>query len=127
MTENQVAREIVDAAYHIHRELGPGLLESAYEQLMTHALRLRSLRVDRQVPVPIHFDGVQIDAGFRADLVVEGLVLVETKSTECNHPVHAKQVRTYLRLSGLRLGLVVNFGMELLKDGVTRVVNGLPD
>lgn len=127
MNENQVARLIVDAAYHIHREIGPGLLESVYERILVHEIRSRGLEVARQVMVPIHYRGQQFDEGFRADLIVNDAVIVELKSTEINHPIHAKQLRTYLKLTGRRLGLVVNFGSELIKNGITRVVNGLPD
>jgi GxxExxY protein len=127
MKENQFATLIVDAAYHMHREIGPGLLESVYERILAHELRNRGLEVARQVVVPIRYKGEDFDEGFRADLIVAGAVIVEVKSTEAQHPIHAKQLRTYLKLTGLRLGLVVNFGLGLIKDGITRVVNGLPE
>lgn len=126
MTENEISRQIVDAAFQIHTRLGPGLLESAYEVLMAHELRKRGLRVERQVPVRIAYDGIVFDEGFRADLIVEDLVIVELKSVEKTAPVHGKQVLTYLRLTGKRLGLVVNFGEALIKHGIERVANGLP-
>jgi GxxExxY protein len=126
MTENEISRQIVDAAFQIHTRLGPGLLESVYEVLMAHELRKRGLRVERQVPVRIAYDGIVFDEGFRADLIVEDLVIVELKSVETTAPVHGKQVLTYLRLTGKRLGLLVNFGEALIKHGIERVANGLP-
>jgi GxxExxY protein len=127
MDENDVAKIVVDAAYHIHVELGPGLLESVYETVLAAELAKRGLKVERQKPITFEFRGVRFDEGFRADLVVNELVVVELKSTEQSHPVHKKQVKTYLKLSGKRLGLLLNFGTELVKDGVARVVLGLPD
>ncbi len=127
MTENEISRQIVDAAFQLHTRLGPGLLESVYEVLMGHGLRKRGLRVERQVPVRIDYDGITFDEGFRADLIVEGGVIVELKSVEKTLPVHGKQLLTYLRLTDKRLGLLVNFGEALVKHGIERVVNGLPD
>lgn len=127
MTENEVAREVVDVAYHIHVELGPGLLESVYEAVLASELAGRGLSVVRQQAVRIEFNGLIFDEGFRADLVVENLVIVELKSVEQLHPVHKKQLKTYLKLSGKRLGLLINFGSALFKDGVSRVVLGLPE
>jgi GxxExxY protein len=127
MEPNEVTAEIVDAAYKIHTQLGPGLLETVYEITLAHEIRKRGLRVRRQVPVPIEFDGLQFDEGFRMDLLVEESIIVEIKSVEKNHPVHAKQLRTYLALAKLQLGLVLNFGLERMKDGITRIVNGLPE
>lgn len=118
---------VVDAAYHLHRDLGPGLLESVYEVLLARALQDRGLRVERQKPVAIEYRGVRFDEGFRADLVVEGLLVVELKSVERLMPVHSKQLLTYLRLMDLRLGLLVNFGAAMFKDGVDRVVNNHRD
>lgn len=126
MTENEISRHIVDAAFQIHTRLGPGLLESVYEVLMAHELRKRGLRVERQVPVRIAYDGIVFDEGFRADLIVEDLVIVELKSVERTAPVHGKQVLTYLRLTGKRLGMLVNFGEALIKHGIERVANGVP-
>lgn len=125
--ENDIAATIVDAAYKVHRTLGPGLLESAYEAILMHELQMRGLSVAAQVPVPIVYETVKLDIGFRADLIVEKLVIVELKSVEKIAPVHKKQLLTYLRLAEKRLGLLINFGEELIKDGVSRVVNGLPD
>jgi GxxExxY protein len=125
--ENEVAMAIVDAAYQVHRTLGPGLLESAYEAIMVHELQKRGLAVTVQVLVPVVYESVCLDAGFRADLIVEDAVIVELKSLEKIAPVHKKQLMTYLKLAGKRLGLLINFGEELVKDGITRIVNGMPD
>jgi GxxExxY protein len=127
VNENDVARIVVDAALAIHKTLGPGLLESVYERILEHELRKRGLRVERQVPVEVIYDGLVFDEGFRADLVVEDLVIIELKSVEAVAPVHGKQVLTYLKLTGKRLGLLINFGDALLKNGIRRVVNGLDD
>jgi GxxExxY protein len=127
MPPNEITRQIVDAAYRIHTAVGPGLLETVYEVALAHELKKRGLRVRRQVPIPIEYDGLKFDEGFRADLLVEECVIVELKSVERNHPVHPKQLRTHLVLAKLQLGLVLNFGLELMKDGITRIVNGLPE
>jgi GxxExxY protein len=123
---NAVTEVIVDESVKLHSELGPGLLESVYEVLLAHRLPKRGLCVDRQVPITIRFDGLQFDEGFRADLVVNELVLVELKSTEENHPVFGKQLLTYLRLTKKPVGLLINFGLPFLNDGLRRVVNELP-
>jgi len=125
MTENEIAKIVVDAAYHVHRKLGPGLLETVYEVALAHALQRRDLKVDRQVPVAIVFEGIRFDEGFRADLIVEDKVIIELKSVEHISPVHKKQLLTYLRLTDKRLGLLINFGSELIRDGISRVVNNL--
>ena len=127
MTENEIAKIVVDAAFHVHKELGPGLLESVYEVVLAHALRKRGLKVERQAPVAIVFEGIKFDEGFRADLIVEDKLIVELKSVESVIPVHKKQLLTYLRLADKRLGLLINFGSELIRDGISRVVNGLDD
>ena len=127
MTENEIAKIVVDAAFHVHTKLGPGLLESVYEVVLASQLRKRGLQVERQVPVPIQFEELTFDEGFRADIIVEGKVILELKSVEQTAPVHRKQVLTYLRLADKRLGLLLNFGAALLKDGVTRLVNGLEE
>ena len=127
MNPNEITHQIIDAAYKIHVSLGPGLLETVYEVVLSHELRKRGLRVQRQVPMTIEYDGLKFDEGFRADLLVEEMVIVELKSTEMNHPVHAKQLRTHLVLAKLPLGLVLNFGLEKLKEGITRMVNNLPE
>jgi GxxExxY protein len=125
LTENELAKEIVDAAYQIHQQLGPGLLESVYEVILAHELRKRGLNVVRQLSVPIVWDGLRFDEGFRSDLVVENKVIVELKSKDKVIPVDKKQILTHLRLSDKRLGLLINFGEELIKNGISRVVNGL--
>jgi GxxExxY protein len=127
MHENEISAAVLDSAIAVHRALGPGLLESVYEVALSHVLRQRGLTVARQVPIPITFDGITFDEGFRADLVVEDRVLVELKSVERLAPVHRKVLLTYLRLSGRRLGLLVNFGAPVLKDGFERIVDRLPD
>jgi GxxExxY protein len=126
-TENDISREIVDAALHIHQELGPGLLETVYETILARELTLRDLHVVRQQPIPIIYDNVRFDEGFRADLIVEEKIIIELKSVEQIAPVHKKQLLTYLRLSDKRLGLLINFGEALVKDGIHRVVNHLPE
>jgi len=127
MTENEIADRVMDVAFQIHRELGPGLLESVYEVILARKLTDTGLVVERQVPVPIQFQGILFDEGFRADLFVEQKVIIELKSVERLQPVHSKQLLTYLRLTGCRLGLLINFGENLMKDGFKRVVNGLED
>jgi iron complex transport system substrate-binding protein len=124
---NEVSGEIVDAALKIHARLGPGLLETVYEVLLAHELERRGHKVERQRPVPIEVDGIRFDEGFRADLIVDGSVVVELKSVEALARVHAKQLLTYLRLLDCRLGLLINFGAPLLRDGIRRVVNRLPE
>jgi GxxExxY protein len=108
LQENVIAKEIVDAAFAIHSKLGPGLLESVYESILAYELRKRGLRVERQLPVPVVWDGVQFDEGYRLDLLIEGKVLIEVKSVESVAPVHKKQVLTYLRLLDKRLGILIN-------------------
>ena len=127
MRHNEISGAIVDAAYQMHAKLGPGLLESVYEELLSYELAKRNLKVERQKQVPVFYDGNKIDLGFRADLVVEDIVLVELKSVEMLAPVHRKQTLTYLKVSGLKLGLLINFGAPLIKDGIVRIANGLPE
>ncbi len=124
MDENQIGDALIDCAIYVHRGLGPGLLENVYEIVLFRELEKRGLSVQRQVPVPIEFDGTQFDEGFRADFILEGKVIVELKSVEKVLPVHKKQLLTYLRLSGLKLGYLLNFGEVLMKDGITRTING---
>lgn len=126
MTENDIAEIIVDACFKIHTTLGPGLLESVYESVMVYELQKRGLSVVRQLALPVVYDGIVLDEEFRIDLIVEDLVIVELKSVEIVVPVHKKQLNTYLRLSGKKLGLLVNFGANLIKDGITRIANGMP-
>ena len=125
--EDDVAREIVDAAFKIHTTLGPGLLESVYQIVLAHELEQRGFRVQREVPIGIRYDKLQFDVGFRADLIINENVIVELKSVEQEAPVHKKQVLTYIRLAGLRLGLLINFGAPRIKDGITRLANRLPE
>ncbi|MCX7386804.1 MAG: GxxExxY protein [Planctomycetota bacterium] len=127
MTENKIAKIIVDAAYQIHVRLGPGLLESVYETVLAYELKKRGLNVVRQVPVPVIYDDLDFEEGFRADLIVEDRVIIELKSVENILPVHKKQLLTYLRLKDCRLGLLINFGEALIKDGISRIANGLKD
>jgi iron complex transport system substrate-binding protein len=119
----EVSATVVDAAFHLHRDLGPGLLESVYEAVLAKMLEDRGLRVERQKAIPIEYHGVRLDEGFRADLLVEGVLIIELKSVEKLLPVHSKQLLTYLRLMRLPVGLLINFGAALFKDGVHRVVN----
>ena len=125
MSENEIATIVVDAAYHIHKQLGPGLLESVYEAVLFYELQQRGLQVTRQQPIPIHWGDVNLDVAFRADLIVENKLIIELKSVEQVAPVHKKQLLTYLRLADMRLGLLINFGAALFKDGTHRVANGL--
>jgi GxxExxY protein len=125
MTENEIAKVIVDAAYKIHVQTGPGLLESAYEAMLVYELRKRGLEVSPQVSIPVVYEEVQLDIGYRVDLIVENKVLVELKSVENVIPVHKKQLLTYLRMADKRLGLLINFGALRIKTGISRVVNGL--
>jgi GxxExxY protein len=125
MTENEIATQVVDAAFKIHTTLGPGLLETVYEVVLAHELQKRGLCVEREVPIPIVWETIKFNEGFRADLIVEGKVIIELKSIETMAPVHKKQVLTHLRLTNLKLGLLINFGEELIKNGISRIVNGL--
>jgi GxxExxY protein len=127
MTENAIAREIVDAAFHIHTALGPGFLESVYHAVLAYELAQRGLHTESQQPIPVIYGAILFDAGFRADLIVNDKVIVEIKSVEVVAPVHKKQLLTYLRLADKRLGLLINFNTALLKNGITRIVNGLPE
>ena len=124
MTENETARQILDAAFPVHSNLGPGLLESVYEVVLAYELKKRGLTAERQKPMPIVYDNIRFDEAFRSDLVVNGRVIAELKSVEALLPVHAKQLLTQLRLSGLKLGLLINFGEAHLKNGIKRVING---
>lgn len=127
MNVEQVASVVVDAAYHLHRNLGPGLLESVYETVLARMLERRGLTVERQKVVVFEFDGMRFDDGLRIDLLVEGCLVVELKSVETLAPVHSKQLLTYLRLMKLPVGLLINFGAATFKDGVKRIVNGHTD
>ena len=124
MTENEIGKIVVDAAIAVHRALGPGLLETVYEVVLSHELQKRGFHVDRQVSVPIEYDGMHFDEGFRTDIIVEGKVILELKSVESITNAHKKQVLTYLRLTGMKLGYLLNFGEALMKDGISRIING---
>jgi len=127
MNENEIGKAVVDAAVKVHRELGPGLLETVYEVVLARELESRGLQIERQVAVPILYGGMRFEEGFRADIVVDGKVILEPKSVEQLSKVHAKQLFTYLKLKGLKLGFLLNFGSNLMKDGIERVVNCLPE
>ncbi len=127
MTENEIAKQIVDAAYKVHTTLGPGLLESVYEAVLVQELERRALEVIRQQPIPVVYEGVHLELGFRADLIVGRKVIVEIKSVEEIADVHKKQLLTYLRLADKCLGLLINFNTNLIRDGITRMVNKLPE
>ncbi len=122
---NQVSGIIVDAAIRVHSKLGPGLLESTYEACLGHELTLRGLGIERQVPLPIVYDTIRLDAGYRIDPLVDGSVIVELKSVESVLPIHKAQLLSYLKLSGKRLGLLINFNVVHLRDGICRLVNRL--
>lgn len=124
MHENEIWTVIVDCAMHLHKGLGPGLPETVYEVTLARQLEKRGFAVQRQVPVSIEYDGQRFDEGFRADLIVEDKVIVELKSVEDVHPAHKKQLLTYLRLTGMKLGYLLNFGAALMKDGITRTIHG---
>ena len=124
MGENEIGTIVVESAIHVHRTLGPGLLETVYEAVMERQLTWAGLQVERQVPIPIRFEGLEFEEGFRADLLLNRRVILELKSVEKVHPVHKKQVLTYLRLTDLKLGYLLNFGDELMKDGISRIING---
>ncbi len=125
MTENELSKIIVDTCYRIHVELGPGLFESVYEEILNYELKHKGLVVSRQQAIPLVWHEIKMDQGFRADLIVENKVLIEIKSVETIAPVHQKQVLTYLKLTGLKLGLLINFNEALIKNGITRIVNNL--
>jgi len=125
MTENEIGKQIVDAAIRVHRELGPGLLETVYEVILAHELRQRGLHVERQVPVNIEYQGLKFNEGFRADIIVENKVILELKCVEKLNNAHKKQLLTDLRFTGMRLGYLLNFAEALMKDGMTRTVNRL--
>jgi GxxExxY protein len=122
MTDNEITHEVIGAAIEVHRLLGPGLLESAYEECLSKELALRHLRVERQKPVPVVYKDVKLECGYRIDLLVEGRVVVELKSIDGFAPIHEPVMLTYLRLSGHRLGLLINFSVKVLKDGIKRYI-----
>jgi len=125
MTENELSKIIVNACYQIHTQLGPGLFESVYEEILAYELIKEGLHITRQQGIPVIWQEIKMDLGFRADLIVENKVLIEIKSVEAIAPVHQKQVLTYLKLTGIKLGLLINFNDALIKDGISRIVNKL--
>ncbi len=127
MTENEIGTIIITAAIEVHRELGPGLLESVYEAALTYELEERGLQVRRQVPIPIRYKSIFMEEGFRADLIINDKVILELKSVEQLTKAHRKQIQTYIRLTDSKLGYLLNFGVSLMKEGIVRAVNGLPE
>jgi GxxExxY protein len=125
MTENEIAKILVNIFVKVHKVLGPGLLESVYEAAICYELAMVGLKFQRQQGIEVIYEKVKMDLGFRADIIIENKVIVEIKSIETLAPVHHKQLLTYLRLTDLKLGLLVNFNIALIKDGITRIVNGL--
>lgn len=125
MTENEIAKIIVDCCFKVHSELGPGLLESVYEEILSYKLIERGLSIERQKGIPVVYENLKMELGFRADIIVENKVIIELKSIDALAPVHSKQLLTYLKLTGLKLGLLINFNEALIKDGIKRIVNNL--
>lgn len=125
MTENEMAKIVVDCCYKIHTTLGPGLFESVYEKALIYELEKRGLNFEQQKGIPVYYDNIKMEMGFRADIIVENKVILELKSQEVLAPVHSKQLLTYLRVTGLKLGLLINFGEALIKNGIHRIVNNL--
>lgn len=127
MTENEIGKVVVDCSVRLHKDLGPGLLESVYEAILADLLLQTGLDAQRQVPVPIEYQGLRFDEGFRADIIVNRKVILELKSVAAVNNAHKKQVLTYLKLTGMRLGFLLNFGSALMKDGIFRIINGRPE
>ena len=125
MTENELSKIIVNSCFHLHKQLGPGLLESIYEEILSYELIKEGLRIERQKAIPVIYDEINMEMGFRADIIVENKVIIELKSVESIAPVHQKQLLTYLKITGLKLGLLINFNVALIKDGIQRIVNNL--
>ncbi len=125
MTENEISKKIVNTAFYIHSTLGPGLLESVYEEIMYYELNRLGCQIERQKALPVIWNNLKMEIGFRADLIVEKKVIIELKSVETISPVHQKQLLTYLRITGLKLGLLINFNESLIKNGINRIVNCL--
>ena len=120
---DKIARTVVDAAFTVHSKLGPGLLESVYEACLTHELEKRELIVERQLVLPVHYDGIKLDAGLRIDLLIGKSLIIELKAVETLLPVHKAQLLTYLKLTGLRLGFLINFNVPVIKDGIIRLAS----
>ena len=127
MTENEIGKIVVDSAIAIHRDLGPGLLETVYEAILADELTRRGLQIERQIPIPIVYHGMKFEEGFRADIIIDKKVILELKSVEKATAAHRKQIQTYLKLTGMKLGYLLNFGEALMKDGIKRAVNGLEE
>ncbi|MEP5614008.1 MAG: GxxExxY protein [Cyclobacteriaceae bacterium] len=125
MSENELSKIIVNACFQIHSKLGPGLFESVYEEILNYELLNQGLEVERQKVIPVYWNKIKMDQGFRSDLIINGKVLIEIKSVEHVIKVHQKQVQTYLKLTGIKLGLLINFNEPLIKNGIQRIVNGL--
>jgi len=125
VTINELSGIVIGAAIEVHKVLGPGLLESAYENCLCHELQLRNVIFERQKPLPVTYKGVNLDCGYRLDVVVQGMVVLEVKACERIEPIHRAQLLTYLKLSGLSLGLLLNFNVPVMRDGIVRVVNEL--
>lgn len=125
MCENEIFSKIVSICYQVHNELGPGLFESVYEEILYYELNANGLYVEKQKPIPVIWKGLKMEVGFRADLIVENKVIIEIKSIETIAPVHKKQLLTYLKITGLKLELLINFNEALIKDSITRIVNNL--
>ena len=121
--ENEISGKIIGAAIEVHRHLGPGLLESAYEECLCCELGLRGIEFKRQVPLPLNYKGLKLDCGYRLDLLVEDKIIVELKTVEAIAPIHEAQILTYLKLKGIHLGLIINFNVRLLVEGIRRLVN----
>ena len=125
MTENEIAKEVVDVCFKIHKQYGPGLFESVYEEIFCYERQKRNIFFARQHPIPLIHESIKMDNGFRADVIVDNKVVLEIKSVELLVPVHFRQVQTYLKLTGCKLGLLINFNVPLIKDGIHRIVNNL--
>lgn len=127
MTHNEIAKIIVNTAYQIHRALGPGLLESVYQEILCYELQQQGLHVQKETPIPVTWKSVKMELGFRADIIAENNVIVELKSVENIAPVHKKQLLTYLKVTDKKLGLLINFDAPLIREGITRIVNNLDE
>ena len=125
MEENEISGIVIDKCLKIHKSLGPGLLESVYEEVLIYELQQDNFKCEKQVEIPVIYENVKMDIGFKADIIIENKVIIELKSVENILPVHKKQLLTYLKLTNLKLGLLINFNVDLIKDGITRIVNNL--
>lgn len=124
MTENEIATIVIESSIKVHKNLGPGLLESAYQECLTYEIQKRNILVEKQKPLPLIYDNVKLDLGYRIDIMIENKFIVELKSIDAIHEIHLAQVLTYLKLSNCKLGMIINFNVTLLKHGVKRVING---